>query len=128
MQITRENFESVSLNDWQQSFYDLYGHIDRDLPLYDIMLQIVADSTRIAEAMRRGSYNIALPYIPRVFSWLNSMTSKVARDGQYRDIGGNKTLAWIIHQVSSQKRKDALKGMMNTGFPDPAFPFGASIA
>jgi hypothetical protein len=37
-------------------------------------------------------------------------------------------LAWIIHQVSSQKRKDALKGMMNTGFPDPAFPFGASIA
>jgi hypothetical protein len=39
-----------------------------------------------------------------------------------------RALAWIIHQVSSQKRKDALKGMMNTGFPDPAFPFGASIA
>ena len=37
------------------------------------------------------------------------------------------TLAWIIHQGSSQKRKDALKGMMNTGFADPAFPFGASI-
>ncbi len=36
-------------------------------------------------------------------------------------------LAWIIHQGSSQKRKDALKGMMNTGFADPAFPFGASI-
>ena len=40
----------------------------------------------------------------------------------------SKTLAWIIHEVSSQKRKDALKGMMNTGFADPAFPFGASIA
>ena len=37
-------------------------------------------------------------------------------------------LAWIIHPVSSQKRKDALKGMMNTGFAHPAFPFGASIA
>jgi hypothetical protein len=37
-------------------------------------------------------------------------------------------LAWIIHSVSSQKRKDALKGMMNTGFADPTFPFGASIA
>jgi D-amino-acid oxidase len=37
-------------------------------------------------------------------------------------------LAWIIHEVSSQKRKDALKGMMNTGFADRAFPFGASIA
>jgi hypothetical protein len=36
-------------------------------------------------------------------------------------------LAWIIHEVSSQKEKDALKGMMNTGFLDPAFPFGASI-
>ena len=38
------------------------------------------------------------------------------------------TLAWIIHEVSSQKRKDALKGMMNTGFAHPASPFGASIA
>jgi len=37
-------------------------------------------------------------------------------------------LAWIIHPASSQKRKDALKGMMNTGFAHPAFPFGASIA
>jgi len=37
-------------------------------------------------------------------------------------------LAWIIHEVSSQKSKDALKGMMNTGFARPAFPFGASIA
>jgi hypothetical protein len=37
-------------------------------------------------------------------------------------------LAWIIHEVCSQKRKDALKGMMNTGFRHPAFPFGASIA
>jgi hypothetical protein len=37
-------------------------------------------------------------------------------------------LAWIIHEVSSQERKDALKGMMNTGFRHPAFPFGASIA
>jgi len=39
----------------------------------------------------------------------------------------DQRLTWIIHQGSSQKRKDALKGMMNTGFADPAFPFGASI-
>ena len=38
-----------------------------------------------------------------------------------------EALAWIIHEVSSEKREDALKGMMNTGFADPAFPFGASI-
>jgi hypothetical protein len=54
VQITSRNFGSSSLDDWQLAFYDLYGDIDRDLPLYDIMLQIVADSTRIAEAMRRG--------------------------------------------------------------------------
>ena len=41
---------------------------------------------------------------------------------------GGPVLAWIIHEVSSQKRKDALKGMMNTGFARPAFPVGASIA
>ncbi len=37
-------------------------------------------------------------------------------------------LAWIIHEVSSQERKDALKGMMNTGVAAPTFHFGASIA
>ena len=42
--------------------------------------------------------------------------------------GIEKALAWIIHEISSQKRKDALKGKMNTGFRDPAFPFGASVA
>lgn len=97
MQITPKNFESRSLDEWQLAFYDLYGDIDRDLPLYDIMLQIVADSTRIAEAMRRGSYDAALPYIPHVFSWLCSMTSKVARNQKdYHNLGGNKTLGELI--------------------------------
>ncbi len=40
------------------------------------------------------------------------------------DFATQPFLAWIIHQGSSQKRKDALKGVMNTGFADPAFPFG----
>jgi transcription antitermination factor NusG len=36
-------------------------------------------------------------------------------------------LAWIIHDFTGEKRKDALKGVMNTGFlANPAFPFGAS--
>ena len=97
MQITPKNFESRSLDEWQLAFYDLYGDIDRDLPLYDIMLQIVADSTRIAEAMRRGSYDAALPYIPHVFSWLCSMTSKVARNQpEYRNLGGDKKLSDLI--------------------------------
>src|SRR5260370_41759448 len=59
---------------------------------------------------------------------------KRSKNPFYR-IGTDKTedifdevLAWIIHEVSSKKRKDALKGMMNTGFAHPAFPFGASIA
>src|ERR1700730_16315815 len=26
------------------------------------------------------------------------------------------TLAWIIHDLTGEKRKDALKGVMNTGF------------
>ena len=31
-------------------------------------------------------------------------------------------LAWIVQEGSSQKRKDALKGLMNTGFADPSIP------
>jgi hypothetical protein len=57
-------------------------------------------------------------------------TSGVAVDIPFDFVVAGITLplAWIIHEVSSQKRKDALKGMMNTGFRDPALPFGASIA
>ena len=96
MLITVSNLDDASLDDWQEAFYKLYGEKDRELPLYDIMLQIVADSTRIAEAMRRHSYTVALPYIPRVFSWLCSLTSKVAGNDKYRDIGGNNSLADLI--------------------------------
>ena len=36
-------------------------------------------------------------------------------------------LAWIIHDFTGEKRKDALKGVMNTRvLANPAFPFGAS--
>jgi len=66
----------------------------------------------------------------------NGMDGAELDAGLVFDLAGNLygttvsggTLAWIIHEVSSQKRKDALKGMMNTGFLHPAFPFGASIA
>jgi hypothetical protein len=30
--------------------------------------------------------------------------------------GKRATLAWIIHDFTGDKRKDALKGLMNTGF------------
>jgi hypothetical protein len=95
--VGHNNFESASLDQWQKAFYVLYGNVDQKLPLYDIMLQMVADSARIAEAMRRGSYHAALNEIPKIFSWLCSMTSKVARNQeQYDDIGGKKSLADLI--------------------------------
>jgi hypothetical protein len=54
--------------------------------------------------------------------------ARQSRQAPWYRIAPTVRLAWIIHEVSSQKRKDALKGMMNTGFARPAFPFGASIA
>jgi NTP pyrophosphatase (non-canonical NTP hydrolase) len=94
--INKGNFRSATLDQWQQAFFELYGDVDKKLPLYDIMLQMVADSTRIAEAMRRGSFNEALPYIPRVFSWLCTMTNKVKRDEKFRYISEGKSLADLI--------------------------------
>jgi hypothetical protein len=67
--------------------------------------------------MAKKKKNTGVPYeklVQGIFQAINDQ-EKVA------------TIAWIIHEVSSQKEKDALKGMMNTGFLDPAFPFGASI-
>jgi glycine/D-amino acid oxidase-like deaminating enzyme len=67
-----------------------------------------------------------LSYEPDVH--LIDLISKIGRRSAVRAYrAGLEALAWIIHEVSSQKEKDALKGMMNTGFRHPAFPFGASI-
>jgi hypothetical protein len=94
--ITALNFGSAPLDHWQEEFCVLYGTLDAQLPLYDIMLQMVADSTRIAEGMRRGQFHVALPYVPRVFSWLCSMTTKCRLDSDFKDLCSGKKLSEMI--------------------------------
>ncbi len=95
--ITDHTYSTASLDTWQDGFWALYGTNDKDLPLYDITLQLTTDSTRIAEAIRRGQYHVALPYIPSVFSWLCTLTAKCARDqGQFADISSGRPLSSII--------------------------------
>jgi hypothetical protein len=76
-------------------------------------------------SMRRApmKMNAATPIVstvPRITATLNSIVF-----GFLIQVEG--LLAWIIHDFTGEKRKDALKGLMNTGFlANPAFSFGAS--
>jgi hypothetical protein len=49
------------------------------------------------------------------FKLRDAVTSQTDARVVVLDLTEMHALAWIIHEVSSQKRKDALKGMMNTG-------------
>jgi phage gp29-like protein len=91
---------------------------NQNLSLYHQIL----DGFRVERTLRRPSMEY---YFLKSEAEALKLKSHLERNLPSHDY---RALAWIIHQVSSQKRKDALKGMMNTGFPDPAFPFGASIA
>lgn len=95
--ITADNFTTASLDAWQAAFWNLYGTVDLDIPLYDMMLQLVGDSTSLAEAIRKRDYTEAFPVLPRIFSWLTTMVSKVrVQTSEYADIGDGKSLSEIV--------------------------------
>ena len=97
------------------------NELARKLRPFDIgPKQLWVDGTNLRGYLRRDFRDAFERYLPAAYG--------DASEDSRRAVKKVSGLAWIIHQVSSQKRKDALKGMMNTGFPDPAFPFGASIA
>lgn len=96
--VTRANASEVSIDAWQAAFWTLYGHKDDKLPLYDMMLQMIVDATRLTEAMRKSRYDEAFTCLPRVFSWLCSMSAKCAANpDEYADLSPvSQTLSEII--------------------------------
>src|SRR5664279_2213495 len=85
--LTQDNFLEATLDDWQSAFWTLYGQTDMDLKLHELMMQLVVDSTRLSEAIRKGRYDEALSCLPRVFSWLCSLCSKCIHGGDaFRDL------------------------------------------
>lgn len=95
--ITHANYRTASLDEWQMAFWRLYGHKDDETPLFDLLLQMVADATRLAEAVRKQKAAEALPYIPRVFTWLANMITKCANDPSlYGDLSSTASLSRIV--------------------------------
>jgi len=45
-----------------------------------------------------------------------SMSSRYVHPSEDAVLSAMARLAWIIHDFTGDKRKDALKGLMNTGF------------
>jgi hypothetical protein len=65
--------------------------------MHDMMLQLVGDSTRLAEAMRKRDYTEAFPLLPRLFSWLTTMVTQVAEENATYDLLGNgKSLSALV--------------------------------
>lgn len=93
--INSVNYAVATLPQWQTAFWDLYGGCDDAVPLYTIVLQIVADATRLAEAVRKGNYGEALPFIPRIFSWVVNLTTKLNQPA-YSDLGVSGGLDEIV--------------------------------
>lgn len=84
-----------TLNEWEERFWQLYGSRCGEVPLYDTMLRLIADSTRIGEAMRKRDYVEAAPSLARVFGWLCVMTT-TARVCEYRDLSPGLRLSDIV--------------------------------
>lgn len=97
VRITADTYASATLDEWQSAFWNLYGSVDQHIPLYDMMLQLVGDSARLAEAIRKRNYIEAFPVIPRMLSWLTTMVTKVAvNNARYHDLGRGRSLAEIV--------------------------------
>lgn len=87
-ELTHDTYSSASLGEWQVAFWALYGHHDVATPLYDLVLQMMVDATRLVEAIRKERLAEALPFVPRTFSWLCNIVTKCASNPEvYRDLG-----------------------------------------
>lgn len=64
------SFESAELDMWADWFWTIYGQRVSNRPLFEIVLELVADSTRLSEAIRLDAYDKALPSLASTFSWL----------------------------------------------------------
>jgi NTP pyrophosphatase (non-canonical NTP hydrolase) len=96
-ELTKQTSSSATIDEWQGAFWSLYEEQDRALPLFDMMLQMIVDATRLSEAMRKGKYEEAFACLPRVFSWMCSMSAKCASDPELADLSKNGgTLGDII--------------------------------
>jgi NTP pyrophosphatase (non-canonical NTP hydrolase) len=92
---TEETYAQLTLDEWEDAFWGLYGGYDRELPLYDIMLQLVNDGSHTAEAARKHDFAEAIPYVARMFSWLCTMVTKV-RVQAFHDLSNGTRLSDLI--------------------------------
>ena len=76
--VTRSTYRQMTLDDWQEAFWELYGTKDSELKMYEMMLQLVVDATRLSESMRKEHFDEALRSLPRVFSWLCNLSKKAS--------------------------------------------------
>jgi NTP pyrophosphatase (non-canonical NTP hydrolase) len=95
--ITIENFRTASMDEWQSAFWNLYKSVDSYLPMYDMTLQLVGDSARLAEAVRKRSFGDALPLMAHIFSWLTTMVSKAGlQHDEFENFSAHSRFAEII--------------------------------
>lgn len=97
VQATSSNYRKLTLEDWQHAFWRVYGPVSGDMPLHDMTLQIVADSTRLAEIVRKRAYDEAFAILPHLLAWLFSLSTRVAvSQDALGDYGVGNSLASII--------------------------------
>ncbi|HEX7167945.1 MAG TPA: hypothetical protein VF230_13290, partial [Acidimicrobiales bacterium] len=89
-QLTASSYSSASMDDWQAAFWDVYGLQDTNLKLHDMMLQLTVDATRLSEAIRKENYVEALGFLPRVMSWVFSLSSTTV--GSFPDLSPHGAL------------------------------------
>lgn len=93
---TDATVESLTIDEWQAAFWELYGGQDRASPLYMMMLHMFVHATHLAEAARKGRLAEALPHVPHMFSWLANLATKVRVEDKYADLGITGWLSDIV--------------------------------
>jgi NTP pyrophosphatase (non-canonical NTP hydrolase) len=95
---TAATSEALTLDNWEDAFWALYGGYDLELPLFDMMLQMVNDSAHLAEETRKRRLVAAVPFVVRIFSWLCTTVTKVRVLPRFSDLSTGKRFSDLIWQ------------------------------
>jgi NTP pyrophosphatase (non-canonical NTP hydrolase) len=67
--IVEEKLEKYSIDEWENEFAEIYGHVDRKRSPIEIWLLLVEDASKVAEGIRKEKYGEAINALAHVFCW-----------------------------------------------------------
>ena len=73
------NYKNATLDEWQEAFYELYGHIDDKRSLDSIWRHAMMNSSKFSSDIRKHNFGLAFVHLAHILCWTFSFAERCKR-------------------------------------------------